>query len=1209
MKKTVGLKIAAAVCLSVTIIAVGLLLFAAWAANTETAENWLERRINGRLTGRLEISGHRLSLWGRYLEFTGVTLSAGGEEPALDIGRLRIGVDPLALTERTLEITAIRLEQPTVRLKTEPDGRLNLLAALGSKKKGHPSARKFGNAFLSRYLPQSMKIDTLRISDAHVFYENENRMIEGQCPTLTMSGGFGFDGRFGRVTAKAEDIRVKTPERSLAVPSLEASGALKDSHLDPLRLAVNTSLGDLAVNGEMKDIFRSPTTALNIKSGVDLAALKRFLNFGPDLTGRLKLTAVMKGELTNPVIEARLTSPKAVIGPTAINRFSCTLDGSARAVDLKARADIPDSGHLSVDAGFPLAEVFPEGFFGKKRDFDHLRYEANIDGSRLDFRKWLDRQDLPRGRADVHAQISGQGISPQRLAADFTAQITVPDLQPEGFPNSLSLTARAGGQWQDGAIRLERLSAEAPGLDLTAHGRFEPADRRVDGRLDLAVTDIKKLTAPAGFTKAAGRMEAAVTVAGKLSDIKAQATVTGEQVAVSAVTVDQVNGQASLDRDELVIENLGLRRRDSLCQLKGIIHLSGNTGVSNGSDPTLDLTILPNKVYLEDFFDPTVSGEVLVSGRVNGPLKNPAGDVSLRTDNLVILDSALETRSATVHLADRVLDVAVVGDPDLSGRLNLKDLSFSARCRADETPLGPWLAMADKPDLNGSLTGNLQATGNLKDIPAVRATAEIDRMALSFNQRSWIRTEPFRLDYENRVLLIPGLQMAVAEEGDFSFSGRLGADGTVDLAVDGTIPAAMAEMVVPDILYPTGRLVVDTDISGTFKKPDLNGRVELVGVGFGLPDFSHKLHDIVGEIRFDRKTVRVEGIRGGLGKGRFELSGRAALAGYRPDDVDLRLTAESIPVVIPDVMDLRLNADLAFVRNIEKKSVQGTVLLLDGVYYRDVQLVGYTDLVRAPFRKQRRLPPEHESEMPAFLKDVSLDLALNYRLPLKVDNNIALLEVKPDLTVKGTLANPVLLGQARVDDGEVVFRRKTFLVERGLVSFTNPYQTSPAIDIAATTTVKQWHIFLKISGTPDALQVQLTSDPQEEQGDILSLLMFGRPARDLTAASGAAQPPAQILANFLATTMEDDLKNITGLDIVEIDPSEGGQESGLGKITLGSKVSDRLTLKYAVESSRDDGVVQESASEYQLTENASVSAFQDSRGVFGGRLTYRLEFR
>jgi autotransporter translocation and assembly factor TamB len=255
------------------------------------------------------------------------------------------------------------------------------------------------------------------------------------------------------------------------------------------------------------------------------------------------------------------------------------------------------------------------------------------------------------------------------------------------------------------------------------------------------------------------------------------------------------------------------------------------------------------------------------------------------------------------------------------------------------------------------------------------------------------------------------------------------------------------------------------------------------------------------------------------------------------------------------------------------------------------------------------LPPAVESRLPLFLKELALDIALKHRLPLKVDNNIALLEVQPDMVIKGTLDNPVLLGQARVDSGEVFFQRKTFLVEKGVISFTNPYKTEPYIDITAGTTIKQWRIELKASGTPDQLDVELRSEPEEEQADILSLLVFGKPTREMNAATDAAQTPAQMLAAFLAPAVADNIKTMTGLDIVEISTEDtGGEDAGQSRITLGSKVSERLTLKYSIKSGQG-GMIQESASEYRLTENATVSGFQDNRGIFGGRLIYRFEFR
>ena len=93
-------------------------------------------------------------------------------------------------------------------------------------------------------------------------------------------------------------------------------------------------------------------------------------------------------------------------------------------------------------------------------------------------------------------------------------------------------------------------------------------------------------------------------------------------------------------------------------------------------------------------------------------------------------------------------------------------------------------------------------------------------------------------------------------------------------------------------------------------------------------------------------------------------------------------------------------------------------------------------------------------------------------------------------------------------------------------------------------------------------------------------------------------------------TFGEDIKKTTGLDIFEVETlEEGAQEpSDRIKVTVGKKLSKRLSVKYSVESLEGE-VIQRASSDYRLLENVYVSGFQDTKGYFGGELMYRLEFR
>lgn len=240
-----------------------------------------------------------------------------------------------------------------------------------------------------------------------------------------------------------------------------------------------------------------------------------------------------------------------------------------------------------------------------------------------------------------------------------------------------------------------------------------------------------------------------------------------------------------------------------------------------------------------------------------------------------------------------------------------------------------------------------------------------------------------------------------------------------------------------------------------------------------------------------------------------------------------------------------------------------------------------------------------------------MDISVKHRLPIIVDNNLAHLEIAPDLHITGNLNNPVVSGQAEIESGKIEYKQKTFVIKRGRIDFVNPYKTEPILDIKSEAQIRDWLIYLNISGALDQLVFKLTSDPLETDGDILSLLVFGKTTHELIEGEGgASQTTTQMLAELIFSTFEENIQDVTGLDILEVETKTQGDEKHLEniKITVGENLSRRITVKYATEM-EDGEMSQRAIAEYKFLENILISGFQDSKGIFGGDLRFRLEFR
>jgi autotransporter translocation and assembly factor TamB len=384
---------------------------------------------------------------------------------------------------------------------------------------------------------------------------------------------------------------------------------------------------------------------------------------------------------------------------------------------------------------------------------------------------------------------------------------------------------------------------------------------------------------------------------------------------------------------------------------------------------------------------------------------------------------------------------------------------------------------------------------------------------------------------------------------------------------------------------------------------DLN----LKDVCFGLPDFSQAVEGLNGTVRVGTDRVTVEKVAGSVESGRFELGGSVRLDGRVPTGGRMVLSMHALPLQWPDTMDMVISGDMALEGDPQGATLSGDLVLMEGSYYKDVRFNLLSGITQT--RRSREVPDYRPK--PDWMKRVDLDLTLRHRNAFLVENNLASLQVTPDFQLGGTLAKPVMSGRAEVTEGELMYARKTFTVDRGVVDFVNPDRIEPNLDIKGTVEFRKWVITLGVSGTPDNLDFTLSSDPEESDSDILSLLLVGRTNAEMTQGEGGGrQTTSQMLTQLLATAWGEDIKREAGVDIFEVGTGSDEDEDDPTsmQLTVGKKLSRRLTVKYDVETQEGE-TIQRAISEYRFLEHVLASGFQDSRGKYGGELLFRMDYR
>jgi autotransporter translocation and assembly factor TamB len=193
---------------------------------------------------------------------------------------------------------------------------------------------------------------------------------------------------------------------------------------------------------------------------------------------------------------------------------------------------------------------------------------------------------------------------------------------------------------------------------------------------------------------------------------------------------------------------------------------------------------------------------------------------------------------------------------------------------------------------------------------------------------------------------------------------------------------------------------------------------------------------------------------------------------------------------------------------------------------------------------------------------IALDVGVAIPAGLWIRGRGLEVEMAGDLRLIQKGGAPTVAGELRAVRGRLVFLGRQFAVERGDAVFYGGDEIDPSLDLVLATTVEDRIIRVLFQGTATKPELSLTSEPELTEGDIMSLLVFGRTTDELDndQVDLLGSRAKDIAAAFGTSKLETKLAQQLGVDMVRI-----GKESGNGggsSLIIGKYISPRVLLKY-----------------------------------------------
>jgi len=330
----------------------------------------------------------------------------------------------------------------------------------------------------------------------------------------------------------------------------------------------------------------------------------------------------------------------------------------------------------------------------------------------------------------------------------------------------------------------------------------------------------------------------------------------------------------------------------------------------------------------------------------------------------------------------------------------------------------------------------------------------------------------------------------------------LGTTGTVALKLAGRLDVALMNSILEQRgERAAGTLTVNATVSGQAHEPQIRGVVQLANGD--LRDYAQGLH-------LDHINVRLVGGKGILKiasmtarAGPGQLSANGTVGVLQPQmPMHISLVAHHIQPITNDIMTANLDTNM---------KVEGTL-------GKRIDVTGTVRVNKASITIPNGLPPNvqtldvvrpGQAPQPASASSsklvIGLGIALDAPSSIFVQGRGLDAQLGGRLNVAGTTDDPQVSGGFRMIRGVFSLAGTALNFTSGKVSFNGQGLKGgidPSLDFIAQSSVVYngpTTVTLTVSGFADSPKISLSSSPSLPQDDLLGLLLFGKPASQLTA--------------------------------------------------------------------------------------------------------------
>lgn len=591
-----------------------------------------------------------------------------------------------------------------------------------------------------------------------------------------------------------------------------------------------------------------------------------------------------------------------------------------------------------------------------------------------------------------------------------------------------------------------------------------------------------------------------------------------------------------------------------------------------------------------------MTGVLSASVKGAGTLKDPQLLASVSLPELKVKQQVISALNAQVQIAHHVATLnlttnVVQASIQAHGTVRLTgDYQAEATINTGLIPLDPLLvayASSVPEGFQGQTEFHASLKGPLENKSKLQAHLSIPVLKAAYRQIEIGIARPIQVDYANSVLTlqpaeIRGTDTTLRAEGRIPINGK----GTPTLVANGSIDARIAQIFSPTV-RSGGKIGIDVHSSGS----SITGALQFQNVAVATSSAPVGVDRLNGTVNISKDRVQLSDVTARVGGGSVSLGGSVR---YKPKlQFDLAMQGKQMRLLYPQGLRSLLDANIAFSGDTQASVLSGRVLIDSLSFTPDFDLSTFAG----------QFGGGNALSQPGFADTVKMAVSVQSQQSLNAVSSQISIAGQVALQVGGTAAKPVITGRTTLTSGELFYRNVRYELQRGVITFNNPNETSPVLNVSVATTVEQYNLTLTLRGPLNKLTTSYVSDPPLATADIINLIARGQTTEEQAASS---QSTDSMIASQVAGELSSSVQKLAGISSLQIDPTLGGNQNPSARIAVQQRVTKNLLFSFSTDVTQPGSEIVQG--DYQINKRWSVSVQRDQLGGISVDGRYHTKF-